>query len=107
MSRRADTLSPPPPPPPTEPPRHLSEGSAALWREVVALVPTPGRRALLVTALEARDRAEEARAIIEREGMVSTTSKSGVHHVHPAVRIERESRALFTKVWTTLRLHLR
>ncbi|MDI7245859.1 MAG: hypothetical protein QME92_00055 [Bacillota bacterium] len=88
-----------------EPPAHLSERSKALWRQVVPdRAKSPGRLALLQTALEALDRADQARQVLDREGLFTTTPGSGVTHVHPAARIEREARALFLRAWTELGL---
>lgn len=43
--------------------------------------------------------------MIEREGMMTKTARSGVTHMHPAVKVERESRAQFAKIWTSLGLN--
>jgi hypothetical protein len=86
-------------------PEHLSQRSKELW---TALVPrrakSPERLALLVTALEALDRADAARSSIEVHGMVTVTEATKAVHVHPLVRVERESRQLFAKIWKTLEL---
>ena len=91
--------------PPRDPPAHLSDGSKALWR---ALVPrrakSPERMALLTTALESRDRAETASAIVAREGVVLTTQKTGMVHLNPVLRLERDSRQLFVRCWQALGL---
>lgn len=88
-----------------EPPEHLSERAKGLWREVVprrAL--SPGRLALLQTALEALDRAEECRVAIGRDGLVSKTETTGAVHVHPLLKAEKDSRQLFARLWTALDL---
>jgi phage terminase small subunit len=90
---------------PDPPPEHLSERSKALWQ---ALAPDHARslqrRTLFQVGLEALDRADEARVIIETEGLVSTTATTGVPHINPLVRIEREARAQFVKIWGLLHL---
>jgi hypothetical protein len=47
-------------------------------------------------------RAEEAGKLLRTEGMVFKSETTGTIHVHPAVKIERESRALFSRIWTQL-----
>ena len=85
------------------PPEHLSNSTKELWRE---LVPnrrsSPGALRLLQTALESLDRAEAARLEIAAVGMTSTTKSTGAIHVHPLVKVERESRALFAAIWRDL-----
>src|SRR5438046_912669 len=89
--------------PDPEPPAHLSERAAGLWRELVPRrARSPERLALLQTALEALDRSDEAREAINKEGLTSKTEKTGALHIHPAVRVERESRMLFMKCWSAL-----
>lgn len=88
-----------------DPPPHLSDRAAALWRDLVPRrAKTPGRVAMVQTALEALDRADAAREAVEVAGMTTTTKTTGAVHVHPLVKVERESRAQFTKVWGTLNL---
>lgn len=87
-----------PEPPYPDPPAHLSERAAALWRTVGPThAKTLARRELLTECLAALDRADEARAIVSKEGMTST-SASGVVHAHPAVKIEREFRQQFARL---------
>lgn len=88
------------------PPSHLGERSAALWRCLVpALVQAPQQLQMLLVALEALDRAEAARERIATDGMV-LTSKAGLAHVHPLIKVERDSQALFARCWSSLHLHL-
>src|SRR5262245_58667276 len=95
----------PPPPEPVAAPDGLSERSRALWRAVVPrYVRGPQRRALLEEALAALDRAAQAREAIAREGLTTTTGRSGVVHLHPLVRVEKDARAAFMKAWAQLRL---
>jgi phage terminase small subunit len=93
-----------PPLPPPDPPGHLSDRSQELWRAVITGPLAPGRAAVVITALEALDRAGEASRILAAEGLTVTTATTGVAHVHPAVKIERDSRALFARLWMALGL---
>ncbi len=86
-------------------PPHLSDRAAALWSAVVpARARSPERLALLCVALEAFDRADAAREAIAVEGMTTETKRSGVTHLHPLLRVEKESRALFAKIWSQMNL---
>src|SRR4051812_4382147 len=81
------------------PPAHLSPEARALWRQVVATMsehhslgrpvrvipPSAGRLALLTTALEARDRATEARRAIEKDGLTSKTESTGAIQVRDII----------------------
>ena len=88
------------------PPGHLSARSRALWCSIVPRrAKSPERLVLLQVALEALDRADAAQALIAAEGMVTVTARSGVAHLHPVLRIERESRVLFCRIWSELGLN--
>src|SRR5262245_54860243 len=101
MAKSKEPPKPPAPPPPA--PAHLSERSAALWNRLVAKeVQSAQKRTLLLSALEVLDRIDQARGIIAREGMTTTTKRSGAVHVHPLVKVEMESRRLFSKMWGQL-----
>jgi P27 family predicted phage terminase small subunit len=94
------------PEPYPDPPEHLSERSRSLWRTIGPREARGiARQTLFQTALEALDRAEQARLTVEREGMTTTTERSSVVHVHPLLRVERDARAQFSKIWSDLRLH--
>ncbi|MBK9171073.1 MAG: hypothetical protein IPM24_26940 [Bryobacterales bacterium] len=88
-----------------EPPEHLSERSRELW---ITLAPTEARslerRTLFLSALEALDTADAARHIVQAEGLTSTTASTGVVHLNPAVKVEREARAQFVRIWDMLGL---
>ncbi|WP_442481884.1 hypothetical protein [Aeoliella sp. SH292] len=85
------------------PPDHLSDRSKTLWSEMVPHRGTSaGRLAVVQTALECLDRADEAAALITKEGLTTKTGRSGVTHVHPATKIEKESRAMFFKLWQSM-----
>jgi hypothetical protein len=87
-----------------EPPAGLSEASANIWRMFVGRCRSAGRRVMLEQALRALDRAEQAAELVRRDGLVKTTASTGAVHVHPAAKIERESRQLFVKIFAD---HLR
>jgi phage terminase small subunit len=86
-------------------PFHLSARSAALWHELgPTKADTVGRRVLFQAALEALDRADQARAVISAEGLVTTTRASGAVHIHPLVKCELDSRRQFASIWASLGL---
>jgi P27 family predicted phage terminase small subunit len=86
------------------PPSHLSPAAKKLWREVVPSEVKSSRvLAVLTAGLEAFDRAADARKAIKRDGMVSV-SGTGIPHVHPLLKVERDSRQQFVAVWKSLGL---
>jgi len=87
----------------TPAPEGLSEQAQTLWIGVVEDSP-PGRAAIIEAALRAFDRAGEASAILDRDGLTVTTATTGAVHVHPAVKIERDNRTLFARLWAQLEL---
>jgi hypothetical protein len=60
---------------------------------------------LLESALVCLDRAEAARAVVEREGL-TVTDRHGCLRPHPAVAIERDFRGLFLRKVKSLGLDL-
>lgn len=92
-------------PPVPDPPSGLSERALYLWGSVVpARARSAGRLAVIEEALRALDRADAARVALDAEGMVSKTESTGALHVHPLVKVERENRALFVRLWQDLGL---
>lgn len=88
-----------------QPPEYLSDKAKSLWRAVVPRRASSIERcALLTSALEALDRADEARRQLATVGLVTNTERSGVAHAHPCVKIEKESRQQFKQFWTALGL---
>lgn len=86
-----------------EPPKHLSERAQSLWREIVPRRAKSAERiALVQTALEALDRADQAREVVAAEGMTVRTEKTGTAHAHPLLKVEAESRKTFMKIWDRL-----
>jgi phage terminase small subunit len=84
----------------TEPPEHLSERSKELWRNACPqAIRSEKRLVVLRAALEALDRADAARLAIAEQGMISITERSGMAHVNPLVKVEREARLDFAKLW--------
>ncbi len=76
-----------------------------IWSRVVpARAVSLERCTLLEAALAALDRAEAAREVIEREGMVAVTAATGALHLNPLCKLERENRQLFGKLWGVLGL---
>jgi phage terminase small subunit len=55
-------------------------------------------------ALEQLDRADAARAEVERDGTTFKTKRTGAVHAHPALAIERQARMSFTRIWDQLGL---
>ena len=84
-------------------PSHLSERSAALWRAVVpSRAKSAERQARVIAALEALDLADECLARVREEGMTTTTKSTGAIHVHPLMKVEKEQRSLFARLWGQL-----
>lgn len=87
------------------PPEGISERSKSLWASVAGKrISSPERLALLETGLKELDRADEASKAILEEGMIVTTPKSGCAHLNPLIKVETQSRSLFTKIWHELGL---
>jgi hypothetical protein len=63
-----------------------------------------GRRALIEEALRALDRADQMREVVDRDGPVTVNKTTGMTHVHPACKLEREARQAFSRLWTTMHL---
>ena len=87
------------------PPEGLSPRSRELWAAVVPnRAKSAGRLALLEEALHALDRADEMRVVVDRDGPVTVNETTKMVHVHPCVKIERESRQAFSRLWATMGL---
>ncbi|MBE0427886.1 MAG: hypothetical protein IBX72_14730 [Nitrospirae bacterium] len=88
-------------------PKHLSAESKKLWNSIVfdyALYDMTSQKILSV-ALEALDRCQKARTIIDAEGM-TVLDKFGQAKQHPLLAIERDSRAAFLAGLKALNLDL-
>jgi phage terminase small subunit len=86
------------------PPEHLSARSRRLWTTIVEdyELEAPEHETLRM-ALEARDRAEQARKTLRREGLVYK-DRFQAPHAHPCVAIERDSRAAWLRLMAALDL---
>jgi phage terminase small subunit len=81
-----------------EPPAHLSDASADLWRLIVAgWELDPAQLELLTLACEARDQAEQARVELERAGSLFTVGHKG-EKAHPAVLVHRDASLRFARL---------
>jgi P27 family predicted phage terminase small subunit len=81
--------------PPPPPPDHLSASAKAWWNEVCAeYVLRPHHLKILECAADAWDRMVQARELLHREGLLSSTA-AGDAKGHPAAVIERDNRAAF------------
>ena len=88
-------------------PSHLSIEAKKIWQEILSeysIDDAAGLRILRV-ALEAFDRAQAARASIDKEGM-TVRDKFNQIRPHPLLPIERDSRAAFLAGLKALNLDL-
>jgi P27 family predicted phage terminase small subunit len=89
---------------PPEPPAHLSESSRQWWETTLALYELQEHHLrLLQLACEAWDRAQQARAQIDRDGLTVSTADGGIK-THPCIAIERDSRLGFARILRELDL---
>lgn len=92
-------------PPIPDPPEHLSERSKELWRTIVPLrIRSVGRVTLFRIALDCLDTADEARAAVDQQGLTTKTKTTGLMHPHPLLKIEKDSRSQFARLWKDLGL---
>jgi P27 family predicted phage terminase small subunit len=78
-----------------KPPKHLKAATRRWWAEVCARwVLEEHHQRVLTLAGEAWDVAQEAGALIRREGLTVTT-KAGGPRAHPCVKIAAEARLQF------------
>lgn len=85
-------------------PQHLRPETKAWWRSVVRdYFLEPHHLLLLQAACEALDRAAEARAILDKEGLTVPTANGGQKQ-HPAAQIEFNSRLSFARLLRELDL---
>ena len=85
-------------------PKHLSEPSRNWWRLCVRdYVLEAHHLRLLQSAAECWDRQQQARQILDREGITFTDDRGNVR-AHPAVAIERDARVGFARVLRELDL---
>jgi phage terminase small subunit len=87
------------------PPPHLSKKMKEFWCSVFKLAtPQPFEVLILKEACEAFDRAEQARRILKKEGLVYS-DRFQQPRSRPEVGIERDSKALFAKLLKQGHLH--
>ena len=87
-------------------PEHLSAEASAIWdRTVTAFVLEPHDLERLRVALEAWDRAQEARAVLDREGL-TYLDRFDQPRPRPECNIERDNRAAFLRAWRELGLDI-
>lgn len=86
------------------PPRHLRPSTKAWWRQVVATFDLEAHHlAVLRAAAEAWDRYQQARELLDAEGIV-LRDRWGQSKPHPATVTERDSRAAFCRAVAQLGL---
>lgn len=82
-------------------PKHLSPESKRFWGRIVSEYDiTPDAALLLRAALENWDRAQSARELVSREGLVMNGKR------HPATDIEKQSYGLFQRFMRQLGLDI-
>ena len=86
-------------------PEWLSPHSKKLWiRWVGSRIKSAGKIELLRVALEALDRADKCREVIDREGLTVVSKRGKMPHNHPLLKEEMASRRLFFKIMKSLHL---
>jgi P27 family predicted phage terminase small subunit len=85
-------------PSPTEPPSNLSDAAKAWWRRATndEYVLEDHHRRVLSEGAAAWDRAQQAKALVDAEGLV-IRDRFGQSKPHPAVQIERDARSLYLR----------
>src|SRR5262245_33268387 len=88
-------------------PEHLAAEEAALFRRLVSefQIDDSNSVSLLTVAMEAHQRAREARELLAAEGIV-VKSRFGADIAHPAIAIERDARNDFLRSMKILNLKL-
>ena len=87
------------------PPKHLTAEARALWTKLRAdfTIDDSAGLALLQAACESHDRAQQARRLLDKEGIVSV-DRFDQRKPHPAVAIERDARTQMMAALRALRL---
>ena len=89
-----------------ETPEHLSDDAAAWWHDVVREYDLEHHHIRLLTlACEAWDRGQQARAILEKEGL-TYHDRFGAPKARPETAIERDNRTAFARLLRELDLDL-
>ena len=85
-------------------PDHLSEGAAKWWRAVNREYDLEDHHVRLLTlAAEAWDRTQQAREVLDREGLIYT-DRFNAPRARPEISIERDSRLAFARLLRELDL---
>ena len=87
-----------------KPPRHLKPATRRWWLSVVTDWELEEHHVRLLTlACEAWDRCQQARELINRDGLTTPTGSGGAK-LHPAVRVEQDARTGFARLLRELDL---
>ena len=87
-----------------EPPAHLALETAGWWRVVVTEFELERHHLrLLRLACESWDRGQQAREILDRDGLTTGTESGGLK-AHPCIGVERDSRLAFARLLRELDL---
>jgi P27 family predicted phage terminase small subunit len=87
-----------------EPPAHLAPETADWWCAVLAEYHLEAHHLrLLRLACEAWDRTQQAREILDRDGLTTQTETGGLK-AHPCIGIERDARLAFARLLRELDL---
>jgi P27 family predicted phage terminase small subunit len=83
-------------------PKHLTAAGRKLWREIADEIELDRAASLLLTALcEQFDRAQQAREILSKDGIISK-DRFGQDKPHPACAIEVAATAAMMRAWRLL-----
>lgn len=75
-----------------KPPKHLSLEARRIWTQLNSELELPSDALLtLRIALECFDRGQEARKILDSEGLTTTNKQTGVARKHPCCEIEKNA----------------
>lgn len=91
------------------PPEGLNEEHQKIWYDFIERVSSAyhGKVYTFEQALFVRQRAEEIRKVIEKEGMTIESTRGNMPHAHPLLRAEKDARTLFCRLWKELGLNYR
>ena len=87
-----------------KPPDHLSREAKNWWRKINGEWELGADALLLLRgSLESFDRCEQARKLLDKDGLV-VLDRFGQQKAHPAASIERDSRLQMVRCWRALNL---